>query len=131
MSLLCMPSSVRQRLEQIQRDFLQGGGNLEREPHLVRWELVCLKGSTGKKEGMVFLGSNGQRVRFWRDRWCGDSPLCVSFPSLFALAVDKEAWVSNICDLLAEGVRGGGALVSQDPLMIGEWRRRKASWAVA
>ena len=50
-----------------------------------------------------FLVGNGQRVRFWRDRWCGDSPLCVSFPSLFALAVDKEAWVSNICDLLAEG----------------------------
>ena len=50
-----------------------------------------------------FLVGNGQRVRFWRDRWCGDSPLCVSCPSLFALAVDKEAWVSNICDLLAEG----------------------------
>ena len=52
MSLLCMPSSVRQRLEQIQRDFLQGGGNLERKPHLVRWELVCLskkKGGLGVK----------------------------------------------------------------------------------
>ena len=33
MSLLCLPSSVRQRLEQIQRDFLWGGANLERKPH--------------------------------------------------------------------------------------------------
>ncbi|RVW25094.1 putative ribonuclease H protein [Vitis vinifera] len=34
MSLLKLPSSVRRRLEQIQRDFLCGGGNLERKPHL-------------------------------------------------------------------------------------------------
>ncbi|KAL6342282.1 hypothetical protein AAG906_007496 [Vitis piasezkii] len=54
---------------------------------------------------MVFSGSNEQRVRFWRDRWCGDSPLCVSFPSLFGLAVDKEASVVVIWDPLAEGRR--------------------------
>ncbi|KAL6327231.1 hypothetical protein AAG906_015270 [Vitis piasezkii] len=36
MSLLRLPSSVRRRLEQIQRDFIWGGGNLERKPHLVR-----------------------------------------------------------------------------------------------
>ncbi|RVX05286.1 hypothetical protein CK203_020231 [Vitis vinifera] len=60
---------------------------------------------------MVFSGSergvwNGRRVRFWRDRWCGDSPLCVSFPSLFALTDDKEAWVVDIWDPLAKGVGG-------------------------
>ena len=33
MSLLCLPSSIRRRLEQIQRDFLWGGANLERKPH--------------------------------------------------------------------------------------------------
>ena len=36
MSLLKLPSLVRRRLEQIQRDFLCGGGNLERKPHLVK-----------------------------------------------------------------------------------------------
>ena len=59
------------------------------------WELV------GDK--MVCIVGNGRRVRFWRDRWCGDSPLCVSFPSLFALTIDKEARVADIWDLLAEG----------------------------
>ena len=68
-------------------------------------------------------------MRFWRDRWCGDSPLCVSFPSLFALTDDKEAWVVDIWDPLAKGGWGDGTLVSQEPLMIGRWRRRKASWS--
>ena len=54
-----------------------------------------------------FLVGNGRRVGLSRDRWCGDSPLCVSFPSLFALAVDKEVWVVDIWDPLAEGDWGG------------------------
>ncbi|RVW20629.1 4-hydroxy-tetrahydrodipicolinate reductase 2, chloroplastic [Vitis vinifera] len=53
------------------------------------------------------VNDNGRRVRFWRDRWCGDSPLCVSFPSLFALSIDKGAWVADIWDPLAEGGWGG------------------------
>ena len=40
---------------------------------------------------MLFIVGNGRRVRFSRDRCRGDSPLCVSFPSLFALSIDKEA----------------------------------------
>ena len=52
LSLLSMPNSVRQRIEQIQRDFLWRGGTLERKSHLVRWEIVCLdkkKGGLGVK----------------------------------------------------------------------------------
>ena len=58
-------------------------------------------------------------MRFWRDRWCGDSPLCVSFPSLFALTDDKEAWVVDIGTLWLSGVGRDETLVSQEPLMIG------------
>ena len=164
MSLLCLSSLVRWRLEQIQRDFLWEGGNLERKPHLVRWELVCLSKEkeglgvkclsnlnkallckwnwrfTNKREALwnqvirgkyeedrgewcskevreaygvglwkriridwnlvgpriLFLVGNGRMVRFWRDRWCRDSLLCVSFPSLFALTVDNVVCVANI-----------------------------------
>lgn len=32
---------MRLRLEQIQRDFLQGEGNFERKHHLVKWPTVC------------------------------------------------------------------------------------------
>ncbi|RVW23847.1 LINE-1 reverse transcriptase-like [Vitis vinifera] len=54
-----------------------------------------------------FSVGNGKTVRFWRDRWCGDSPLCECFPSFFALSVEKEAWVANVWDPLAEGDWGG------------------------
>ena len=53
-----------------------------------------------------FFVGNGPSVGFWKDKWCGDSPLSVSFPTLFALAIDKEAWVEDIWDPLAEGGRG-------------------------
>ncbi|RVW98661.1 putative ribonuclease H protein [Vitis vinifera] len=49
-SLFHMPRSVSLRLERIQRDFLWGGGTLERKPHLVEWSIVCLdkrKGGLG------------------------------------------------------------------------------------
>ena len=50
MSLFRMPRKVKIRLEKIQRDFLWGGGNLERKIHLVNWDIVCsskVKGGLG------------------------------------------------------------------------------------
>ncbi|RVW41946.1 putative ribonuclease H protein [Vitis vinifera] len=131
MSMLSMPRKVRLRLERIQREFLWGGGALERKIHLVKWELVCLEkdnggGKYGEEQGgwsskeargethgvglwktlrkewevvksrLVFVVGNGKRIKFWKDIWCGDEPLCVSFPSLFALAVSKDAWVKDV-----------------------------------
>ena len=40
--MLQLPGGVKLRLEQIQRDFLWGGGALVRRPHLVRWATVCI-----------------------------------------------------------------------------------------
>ena len=47
------------------------------------WELVCSRN--------LFVVGNGRRVKFWKDRWCGDELLCLSFPSLFVLASSEEA----------------------------------------
>ncbi|RVW74330.1 LINE-1 retrotransposable element ORF2 protein [Vitis vinifera] len=49
MSLLRMPRVVKLILEKIQRDFLWGGGALEKRPHLVKWVVVC----THKKMGRL------------------------------------------------------------------------------
>ena len=54
-----------------------------------------------------FSMGNERRVRFWKDKWCGDSPLCMPFPSLFALVDSKEVWVVDIWDSSTQRGRGG------------------------
>lgn len=43
-----------------------------------------------------FIMGSERRVRFCGDRWCMDEPLRDVFPSLFAIAVSKEAWVKGV-----------------------------------
>ncbi|RVW49203.1 putative ribonuclease H protein [Vitis vinifera] len=142
MSLLRMPRVVKLRLEKIQRDFLWGGGALEKRPHLVKWAVVCTHKKMGglgirnlsilnrallckwswryaggpwgglwkeiSKEGLLLLNNvsfsvgDGKRVRFWKDIWCGNTPLCEAFPSLFDLAGSKDAWVADYWDPMGE-----------------------------
>ena len=47
LSLFRIPKIVWSRLEKIQRDFLWGGGNLERKPHLVNWNTVFREKNRG------------------------------------------------------------------------------------
>ena len=167
-----------------ERDFLWGGGALERKPHLVDWSIVCSdkrKGGLGvrnlallnkallcklswrfamerealwrqvicakygEEEGgwrsrvvrgsfgvglwiairrgwdvlgdnLVYSVGNGRRVRFWKDKWCGDDPLCTSFPSLFAISLDKEAWVVDVWSH-----SGGGVWAPRFSRQINDW----------
>ena len=85
------------------------------------WKGIRMDWELGS-ERRVFIGGNGRRVRFWRDRWCWDSPLCVSFPSLFALTVDKEAWVADIWE--AEG--GWGCWNSCFSRAFNDWEVEEA-----
>ena len=48
-----------------------------------------------------FVVSDGKKVRFWKDKWCGTTPLCEVFPSLFTLA-NKEAWVNEVWTIVGE-----------------------------
>ncbi|RVW94823.1 DEAD-box ATP-dependent RNA helicase 39 [Vitis vinifera] len=50
----------------------------------------------GMYSSLAFRVGNGRRVRFWKDKWCGDEPLYESFPSLFAISRAKDAWVSEV-----------------------------------
>ena len=45
---------------------------------------------------MSFVVGDEWRIKFWRDRWCGDTPLCVDFWSLFALVRAKDARVGDV-----------------------------------
>ena len=39
---------------------------------------------------------DGSRVKFWQDRWCGETSLAVSYPELFRFCRDKEASVAAL-----------------------------------
>ena len=51
LSLFRMSQKISTRLERIQRQFLWGGGSLEKKPLLVKWATVCAK----KKKGGLGL----------------------------------------------------------------------------
>ena len=55
-------------------------------------------------------------MQFWKDAWCREVALCTLFPSLFALAVHKEASVADAWDCSRDV---GGGLLTLDCLMIG------------
>ena len=59
------------------------------------WELF--------KSMTSFAVDNRRRVKFWKDRWCSEEPLCEIFSSLFALFDSKEAWVANLWEHRGEG----------------------------
>ena len=82
MSMFSMPRKVRLRLEHIQRDFLWGGGALEKKPHLVRWSLVCLEKSNGGLGVKCLSILNKALLCKWSWR--------------FALTVFKDAWVKDV-----------------------------------
>ena len=64
----------------------------------------------------VYFVGNGRRVRFWKDRWCGDNPLCTSFPSLFAISLSKEVWVEDVWSH-----SGGGVWVPRFSRRLNDW----------
>ena len=56
-------------------------------------------------QSSVFVLGDGRRINFWKDVWCGGEALCARFPSLFNLALNKEARVADIWES-GVGARG-------------------------
>ena len=38
----------------------------------------------------------------WKDNWCGEEPLSLTFPSLFSVATNKEAMVADYWNPIRE-----------------------------
>ena len=47
----------------------------------------------------------GDRVKFWKDSWCGDLSLQLAFPILYNFAVNREASIES--SLICQGARDG------------------------
>ena len=39
---------------------------------------------------------DGSRVKFWQDRWCGETPLAISYPELFRFCKYKKTSVPEL-----------------------------------
>ena len=66
LSVLYLSKTVKLRLEQIQRNFLWGGGQMEKKPHLVRWEIVC----KDKRSGGLGMKNLGWLNKVLLSKWC-------------------------------------------------------------
>ena len=58
------------------------------------WKEICKEALFLRNHCSVKIG-DGSKVRFWEDWWCGEAPLCSSFPSLYRLANSKGAKVAE------------------------------------
>ena len=58
------------------------------------WEVIL--------DNAKFFISDGSKVSFWKDIWCGEEALCMAYPTLFSLAVQKEALIREVWDNSSE-----------------------------
>ena len=65
-----------------------------RESHGVGLWKVIRKGWMEFSKRVAFKVGDCRRVRFWKDRWCGEDSLEEVFPSLYSLASSRDAWVA-------------------------------------
>ena len=45
---------------------------------------------------ILYDTGDGSKVKFWQDRWCGETSLTVSYPNLFKFCWNKEASVAKL-----------------------------------
>ena len=86
------------------------------------FESICLftyqkRKSEPPQNGVV---ADGRRVKFWKEVWSRDSPLCDSSPFVFLIAASKEAWVAVVWEAL-NGKKGVGTPGLLETSKIGSW----------
>ena len=59
------------------------------------WKEISKESMLLRHHCSVKIG-DGSKVRFWEDWWCGEAPLCSSFPSLYSMTSSKWARVADL-----------------------------------
>ena len=113
MSLFQMPRSVSLRLERIQRDFLWGGGALERKPHLVEWFIIC----SDKRKGGLGVRNLPLLNKALLCKWS------------WRFAVEREAlWRQVISAKYGEEEGGWRSCVVRESYGVGLWKAIRRGW---
>ena len=113
MSLFRIPSLVCKRLEKIQRDFLWGGGNLEKKPHLVSWVKVC----TDKKVGGLGVRSLNNLNKALLGKW------------LWRFANERDSfWRRTIRSKFGESQGGWCSGEVRNSFGTGLWKEIRKGW---
>ena len=48
-----------------------------------------------KHDCKLVLG-NGDRIRFWEDKWNGENPLCNLFPTIYVITTSKGKMIGEV-----------------------------------
>jgi hypothetical protein len=79
---------------------------------------VCVESKNWLADAIVRRLGNGLSTRFWVDIWIGETPLCVKFPRLFSLSLQKLECIRDVVEI------GEGESCSWKLL----WRRSLFQW---
>ena len=100
------PVAVAKRLEKLQRNFLRGGGALEKTAHLVNWEVVC----SGKGLGGLGLRNLSLMNKALLEKW------------IWRFASDKDStWKRLIAFKYRTVDLGWGSSEARGPFGVGPW----------
>lgn len=58
--------------------------------------MLISKGKTDFLSNIKLMVGNGQRVRFWEDRWIREAALCDLFPRLYRLSQGRECSIASM-----------------------------------
>ena len=95
MSLFHLPKGVKVRLEEIQRDFLWGGGNLERKIHLINWGTICLSKENGGLGIRSFSNFNKALLGKWNWRFIEEENFVWRVIISLKYGMEDRGWFSN------------------------------------
>ena len=113
MFIFVIPWKVSARLEKIQRDFLWGGGALDKMPHLVNWKICC---ADKKEDGLGIrnlVALNKALLRKWSWRFAKER---------------EPLWKQVIIDKFGLE-RGGWCLrVGRGGFGVGVWKAIRREW---
>ena len=59
------------------------------------WKNISRGWPTFSRHILYDIG-DGSRVKFWQDRWCGETSLAVRYPELFRFSRDQEVSVAEV-----------------------------------